>query len=698
METIQPPNSTLKENLAISRSTSVGGFASAKPLKRNGSSQNLRLSTDNFSNGLHDDSSLQKAPSLVGRAPSLERSQSLNASFAGNSLRQGENNQPLNLGYQPQRQQQMEGINLNQGFHSGFMHHNPPTTLVPPTPQINASQFNSNMTSAQFPGPLATPYLNSPYPSVPSYFPTPFQNGVPNTQMMPTFSPNINQGLFGVGTSPMVMSNRLAPTMPPLPNQMFGTKQAFVQAPNQQQRYYNGGMGMQMGQHQGIGMTPEKSESQGMLEHLKNVMKNHPISATSTRFNSHSVHAGSQFLGGSGSLESQVYESVGITWSLKDILPHVYEFSRDQFGSRFIQHKLQNPNVLQEDKDAVFEEFKQYLNVLCKDVFGNYVVQKILDVKVGSVDQHNFIFEECIKGKMQELSTHMYGCRVVQKLIEQIFGLTAILFLKQSGKNSRLGDGLNGLKERVEQGGIYEMAVQDELLQELAPHISGLVTDQNGNHVVQKCIEQIRPISRLEFFFQNFEGQYRSMSKHPYGCRVVQRVLENSPLEVVVLVVKEILQDPKHMIKDQYANYVVQHIIEKKKTSFVDYPDEEEKKKHEELKIFRQTLFNLVTESLEEFATHKFGSNVVECCIKHGSQSERNQIIEKVLQENVMQRMMTDAYANYVVQKVIDKASPAQQNRIFRLVQTNEISLRKLTYGKHIINKLRQSRGPNLLH
>jgi len=50
--------------------------------------------------------------------------------------------------------------------------------------------------------------------------------------------------------------------------------------------------------------------------------------------------------------------------------------SSDQYGSRFIQQKLETAS--EEEKDMVFHEIMPQALSLMTDVFGNYVVQKVL--------------------------------------------------------------------------------------------------------------------------------------------------------------------------------------------------------------------------------------------------------------------------------------------------------------------------------
>lgn len=56
----------------------------------------------------------------------------------------------------------------------------------------------------------------------------------------------------------------------------------------------------------------------------------------------------------------------------QDILGFVVEFSGDQYGSRFLQHKLETATP--EERQAVFDEIvPTYTLQLIQDVFGNYV-------------------------------------------------------------------------------------------------------------------------------------------------------------------------------------------------------------------------------------------------------------------------------------------------------------------------------------
>lgn len=68
---------------------------------------------------------------------------------------------------------------------------------------------------------------------------------------------------------------------------------------------------------------------------------------------------------------------------------------------------------------------------------------------------------------------------------------------------------------------VVDVDQQTKMVTELDGQIMRCVRDQNGNHVVQKCIECI-PEEAIQFIVSTFYDQVVTLSTHPYGCRVIQ--------------------------------------------------------------------------------------------------------------------------------------------------------------------------------
>ncbi len=61
----------------------------------------------------------------------------------------------------------------------------------------------------------------------------------------------------------------------------------------------------------------------------------------------------------------------------KAIRGNIYDYSLDQNGSRQVQQYFEYGG--EEEKNNVWSEIQERAFLLMKDVFGNYVIQKILD-------------------------------------------------------------------------------------------------------------------------------------------------------------------------------------------------------------------------------------------------------------------------------------------------------------------------------
>ena len=95
------------------------------------------------------------------------------------------------------------------------------------------------------------------------------------------------------------------------------------------------------------------------------------------------------------------------------MLANVSEASKDQNGSRIIQQYFEG--AARDERDMIFQQVMEHANTLFTDMFGNYVIQKIL--QLGTLHQKLRIYE-LMKGKVFALSQHMYSCRIVQKALE----------------------------------------------------------------------------------------------------------------------------------------------------------------------------------------------------------------------------------------------------------------------------------------
>ncbi|CAH8322120.1 unnamed protein product [Eruca vesicaria subsp. sativa] len=354
---------------------------------------------------------------------------------------------------------------------------------------------------------------------------------------------------------------------------------------------------------------------------------------SSTRMDS--WHMDASLDGGFGSSLLEKFKSNKTrAFELSEIAGHVFEFSTDQYGSRFTNQKLEAATT--DEKTMVYEEIMPQALALMTDVFGNYVVHKFFEH--GLPSQRRELTEKLFDNVLA-LSLHMYGCRVIHKAIE-----------------------------------VVDLDQKIKMVKELDGHVMRCVRDQNGNHVVQKCIECV-PEENIGFIVSTFFGQVVTLSTHPYGCRVIQRVLEHcdNP-DTQSKVMEEVLSTVSMLAQDQYGNYVVQHVLEHGK------PDE------------RTVIIKELAGQIVQMSQQKFASNVVEKCLTFGGPEEREFLVNEMLgttEENgPLQAMMKDQFANYVVQKVLETCDDQQREHILNRIKVHLSTLQKYTYGKHIVARV----------
>ncbi|KAI7735991.1 hypothetical protein M8C21_022403 [Ambrosia artemisiifolia] len=211
------------------------------------------------------------------------------------------------------------------------------------------------------------------------------------------------------------------------------------------------------------------------------------------------------------------------------------------------------------------------------------------------------------------------------------------------------------------------------MVNELNGSVMKCVRDQNGNHVIQKCIECV-PQDRIQCIVSSFFGQVVALSSHPYGCRVIQRVLEHCDDPNAQVVMDEIMNSVCTLAQDQYGNYVIQHVLQHGKL-------------HERSAIINKLSGHIVIMSLQKFA-----SNVVEKCMTYGSLEERQLLVKEILgstdENEPLQEMMKDPFGNYVVQKVLETCDEQSRELILSRIKVHLAALKRYTYGKHIVSRV----------
>ncbi|CAL9088057.1 unnamed protein product [Musa textilis] len=318
-------------------------------------------------------------------------------------------------------------------------------------------------------------------------------------------------------------------------------------------------------------------------------------------------------------------------YDLSDIGGRIVEFSADQHGSRFIQQKLETCSA--DEKASVFREVLPHAYSLMTDVFGNYVIQKFFEY--GNPEQRKELANKLV-GHVLPLSLQMYGCRVIQKalevieleqktqLVQELDGNVMRCVRDQNGNHviqkciecvpsEKIGFIISAFRGQVANLSTHPYGcrviqrvlehctdisqshcIVDEILQSACL----LAQDQYGNYVTQHVLERGKPHERSQII-HSLSGQIVQMSQHKFASNVIEKCFEYGNTEERDYLIKEIVGQTEGndnllvMMKDQFANYVVQKILD-------TCTDKQ-----------REVLLNLIKVHLQALKKYTYGKHIV---------------------------------------------------------------------------------------
>uniref|UniRef100_A0A2P2MG16 PUM-HD domain-containing protein n=1 Tax=Rhizophora mucronata TaxID=61149 RepID=A0A2P2MG16_RHIMU len=106
----------------------------------------------------------------------------------------------------------------------------------------------------------------------------------------------------------------------------------------------------------------------------------------------------------------------------------------------------------------------------------------------------------------------------------------------------------------------------------------------------------------------------------------------------------------------------------------------------------RSSIINKLAGQIVQMSQQKFASNVIEKCLTFGTPAERQTLVDEMLgttdENEPLQVMMKDQFANYVVQKVLETCDDHQLELILSRIKAHLNALKKYTYGKHIVARV----------
>jgi len=174
--------------------------------------------------------------------------------------------------------------------------------------------------------------------------------------------------------------------------------------------------------------------------------------------------------------------------------------------------------------------------------------------------------QQCTQYDGQDAYTYYMGTQMEQEYAQSDELLPEDCFtfeqtIGQVWKLARDARGSRQVQNAFENGSNAE---REALTSELKGCVWEALTCQHANHVIQKCISTISPLSAQFVIDELLQrgGGVTQAARHCFGCRVIERLLEHCEAEQVSPMVEEFLADVASLSSHTYGNYVVQHLLQ----------------------------------------------------------------------------------------------------------------------------------------
>ncbi|KAK6341072.1 hypothetical protein TWF696_009380 [Orbilia brochopaga] len=313
----------------------------------------------------------------------------------------------------------------------------------------------------------------------------------------------------------------------------------------------------------------------------------------------------------------------------------IYLLCKDQHGCRFLQRKLEEQNA--KDVEVIFRETQAFIVELMTDPFGNYLCQKLLE---HTDDEQRTQLVNNAAPHLVEIALNQHGTRALQKMIE---------FLSTSDQIQTV---INALRCKVVE----------------------LIQDLNGNHVIQKCLNRLKP-EDAQFIFDAVGKNCVTVGTHRHGCCVLQRCIDHASKPQRAELISHITENAFALVRDPFGNYVVQYILD------LGQPD------------LAEPLIHKFLGRISDLSMQKFSSNVIEKCIRVSEKETRALMIKEIINPPELEKLIRDSYANYVIQTALDYAEADSRQLLVDNLRPILPSIRMTPYGRRIQSKIQAISG-----
>lgn len=356
--------------------------------------------------------------------------------------------------------------------------------------------------------------------------------------------------------------------------------------------------------------------------------------------------------------------------SVEDIQGRVFAMSKDQNGCRLLQEQLDY-----EDRkdlcDVIYRESLDHLAEMMVDPFGNYLFQKLLE-RVAPTKRLAIIRR--VSSNLVAAALNLHGTRSVQKVVE-VCATSAEVVEDESDCGDDADDG-SGSASGESRRGRRTVNLPDIIVDALKDDAVRLCIDSNGNHVIQRALQFMKP-EYNQFVFDAVCKECTTVGTHRHGCCVLQRCLDAANKQQKAEVIAQVEKQAMKLMQDPYGNYVVQYVLDSCTAE-------------EAYGVIVKPLGNIF-----ELSVQKFSSNVIEKCLEKAPERVRQSYIHEIIQCPKMHKMLQDQFANYVVQRALSVCSEEQCLQLVKSIRPHLACMKNTSGGRRITARILK-RFPNM--
>ena len=298
-----------------------------------------------------------------------------------------------------------------------------------------------------------------------------------------------------------------------------------------------------------------------------------------------------------------------------------------------------------------FDQIKPELISLIEHQFGNYVIQKFLEILI--LQENKSLINEFISivnknDQLYEISINNYGTRVIQKTLEKLI---------DNNNYSKIEtiELMNSIKKLIEN------------------HLYDLCCDKNGNHVYQKLLKVFKGENETknDFLYDALADISLKIALLQQGATIFNTALGLSNSKQKEKICSKIIDNLEKLINDKYGNYSVQAIINKL----------------EDEKNLIEPIYLYISNNIVILSKQKCSSNVIDTFIKRKNVYSKK-LVNDMIKNNIIKDIIKDQYGNYVVQKAMAISDKETVSKIIKQIKPIIPELLESNIGRKVYEKL----------